>query len=61
MVDLRSNRPGPEAYAQKLDPLLRSRNLGALLVKLADNGDNTSPARPAVEGRLLVRCVAART
>ncbi len=61
MVDLLTKRKGPETYAEKLIPLLRSGNLGALLVKLADNEDNTSPARSHVEARLLVRYVGART
>ncbi len=61
MVALLTKRSGHEPYTEKLRPLLRSGNLGALLVKLADNEDNTGPDRPHVEGRLLVRYAAART
>ena len=61
MVDLLTKRPGPATYTEKLDPLLRSGNLGALLVKLADNADSTSLDRATIEGRFLVRYAAART
>lgn len=45
MVELLTKPAGPGTYVEKLRPLLDSGNLGALLVKLADNEDNTSPDR----------------
>ena len=61
MVGLLTKPAGPGTYAEKLEPLLSSGNLGALLVKLADNEDNASPARALPSGHLLVRYAAART
>ena len=61
MVDLLTKPTGPGTYAEKLQRLLRAGNLGALLVKLADNEDNASPERTLPSGHLLVRYAAART
>lgn len=61
MVELLTKPAGPGSYLEKLGRLLRAGNLGALLVKLADNEDNTNRTRGFWDTQMQVRYAAAKT
>src|SRR4051794_28387272 len=44
MVELLTKPPGRETYEERIAAIIQSGNLGAILIKLSDNEDNTDPA-----------------
>lgn len=50
MVEILTKPPGVVSYSQRIQQIINTGNLGAILIKLSDVEDNNSPSRPLPGG-----------
>ena len=55
-VKILTKSPEPTSYATRIEAIIHSGNLGAILIKMSDTEDNLNPARSLPAGEALAAC-----